>query len=322
MPETTPRAHIIGVSRDAPLQHHHYVQGYLYACEAEGKSPATVASYAENLGRFQSLARELGLPSNPHDITRQHVRMFLAHLHRLGNSPATVNDRLAVLRLWFKWLKAEGIVGHDPTEGVGKVRQEKKVLNVLTPAQVKDLLAVCQRQGRKHKKAAALAARNRAIVLVLYNCGLRATELVALDLADVDFQRVTAHVRHGKGAKERLVWLGRLPRQALWRYVTLYRGQEPGPLFPSERGGRMLRTSLTQLLTKLARKTNWPDKACHPHMFRRTFAVQFIRNGGDPFRLQMLLGHEKLDMTRHYSQALSQEDALRAHEAASPGDRL
>jgi site-specific recombinase XerD len=158
MPETTPRAHIIGVSHDAPLQHHHYVQGYLYACEAEGKSPTTVVSYAENLSRFQALARELGLPSRPQDITRQHVRMFLAHLHRQGNSPATVNDRLAVLRLWFKWLKAEGIVGHDPTEGVGKVRQEKKVLKVLTPAQVQDLLAVCQRQGRKEIHGLAIRA--------------------------------------------------------------------------------------------------------------------------------------------------------------------
>jgi len=322
MPENTPRAHIIGVSRDASLEHHHYVQGYLYACEAEGKSVATVISYAENLARFQAIARELRLPGYPQDITRQHVRMFLARLHRQGNSPATVNDRLAVLRLWFRWLKGEGIVQADPTDGIGKVRQEKKVLKVLTPAQVRDLLAICQREGRKDKKTAALAAQNRAIVLVLYNCGLRASQLVGLDLADVDFQRMTIHVRHGKGAKERLVWLGRLPRQALWRYVTLYGGQEPGPLFLSERGGRMLRTSLIQLLTKLASKTNWPKKACHPHMFRRTFAVEFIRNGGDPFRLQMLLGHEKLDMTRHYSQALSAEDALRAHERASPADHL
>jgi hypothetical protein len=71
MPENTSRAHIIGVSGDAPLEHHHYVQGYLYACEAEGKSLATVASYAENLARFQAIARELGLPASPEDITRQ-----------------------------------------------------------------------------------------------------------------------------------------------------------------------------------------------------------------------------------------------------------
>jgi len=80
MPENTPRARIIGVSRDAPLEHHHYVQGYVYACEAEGKIRATIASYAENLARFQVVARELGFPDCPQDITRRHVRMFLTGL--------------------------------------------------------------------------------------------------------------------------------------------------------------------------------------------------------------------------------------------------
>ncbi len=106
--------------------------------------------------------------------------MFLAHLHRQGNSPATVNDRLAVLRLWFRWLKGEGVVQADPADGIGKVRQEKKVLKGLTPAQVRDILGVCQREGRKDTKAAALAARNRAIVRCSTTAGSEPASLWAL----------------------------------------------------------------------------------------------------------------------------------------------
>ena len=113
-----------------------------------------------------------------------------------------------------------------------------------------------------------------------------------------------------------------MPRQALWRYVTLHRNQEPGPLFLSERRGGMLRTSLTQLLTKLARKTAWPDKTCHPHMFRRTFAVEFIGNGGGPFRLQMFLGHSTPAMLRRCTATCDAEKTAQAHALFGPADRL
>jgi len=302
MPETTQRAHLIGFPANRSPEHSHYVQGFLYACEAEGKTPATVESYRENLARFQKGVRELELPRQPALISRDHVRRYLAHLREAGAATATVNDRLTVLKLWFKWLVAEGLAEGHPTDGINKAKQDRKVLATLSPEQVRDLLRVCQLESGKGPQARRKAERDKTIILMLYNTGLRASEMVGLDLVDVDFERLLIYVRRGKGRKQRVVWLGKVPRQALWRYVTQIRGWEPGALFLSERGERLLRTSLTQLLTKLARKTNWQDKRCHPHMFRRAFAVEFLRNGGDPFRLQMLLGHEKLDMTRLYTQ--------------------
>ena len=322
MPENANRAHLIGFPAHRSPEHPHYIQGFLYTCEAEGKTPATVESYRENLARFIRAVQELELPRQPALIRRDHVRRYLAHLRKLGSSISTVNDRLTALRLWFKWLSAEGLIDDNPTDGVAKARGDRNGHSVVTPDQVQELLQVCQRQGRNGPQFRRKAERDRAIILLLYNTGLRASEMVSLDLADVDLDRLLFHVRHGKGRKQRVVSLGKVPRQALWRYIAHIRGREAGPLFRSEAGGRLLRTSLTQLMTKLAQKTNWTDKRCHPHMFRRAFAVGFLRNGGDPFRLQILLGHEKLEMTRLYSQALLMDDAIEAHAQFGPADRL
>jgi len=322
MPENAGSAHLTVVSRGSAHTYADYTQGFIYACEAEGKAATTIEGYSEALRRFSKAGRALEFPSEPSLITRQHVRRYLAYLREDGSSPRTINDRLKVIRVWFRWLRAEGLVDDDPTEGVKRMREESKILATVTPAQVQDLLKVCERAARKGGQAKRKAERDKALILLLYNTGLRASELVGLDLADVNFESLLVKVLHGKGRKQRTVWLGHVPRQALWRYVTHVRGQETGPLFPSKRGGRLLRTSVTQLLTKLALKTDWQDKKCHPHMFRRAFAVEFLRAGGDPFRLQMLLGHAKLDMTRLYSQALSMDDALSAHEKYGPADHL
>jgi site-specific recombinase XerD len=209
MPENTRRAHIIGF----PGDHSHFIQGYVYACEAEGKTPATVTSYRENLSRFQKAVSELSLPRQPSLLTREHIRHYMAHLRASGSSASTVNDRLAVLRLWLRWLREEGVIESDPTEGVKKLREERKVMETITPTQVEDhLLRLCSQLGRESAPAKRKAERDRAIILLLYNTGLRASELVGLDFADVDFDRMVVLVRHGKGRKQRVVSLGRVAR--------------------------------------------------------------------------------------------------------------
>lgn len=231
MPERASVKHLIGFPRSRTPDHSHYVQGYLYTCEAEGKTVATVASYRENLTRFLKAVEYLGLPRQPSLVLGEQVRRYLAHLRECGSSAATVNDRLTVLRLWYKWLLVEGFAEEDPTRGVAKAKDGQKLLATLTVQQVQDLLRLCQREGIKRPQARRKAGRGRAIILLLYNSGLRASELVGLDLGDVDFDRMLVHVRHGRGRRQRIVALGKVPRQALWRYVANVRGSEPGPLF-------------------------------------------------------------------------------------------
>lgn len=120
-------------------------------------------------------------------------------------------------------------------------------------------------------------------------------------------------VRRGKGDKARSA------RLAVGDWLGLWRGGAPGPLFPGLTGERLLRTGLSAAIRTLGRRCG---VEVHPHLLRHTFATQFLRAGGDLATLQLLLGHETLEMARHYTAALADEDALVAHEAASPGDTL
>src|SRR2546428_11144432 len=116
MPENTQRAHLIGFPANRSPEHSHYVQGYLYACEAEGKTRATVESYRWNLSSFLRAVPALGLPRQPGDVSREHIRRYLAHLRSGGAATSTVNDYLAALRLWFKGVVLGGVVGRGPNK--------------------------------------------------------------------------------------------------------------------------------------------------------------------------------------------------------------
>ncbi|MGB6837500.1 MAG: tyrosine-type recombinase/integrase [Dehalococcoidia bacterium] len=292
-----------------------FLQGFLLSCEAEGKSEATITCYKDFIQRFISTARRLNIPQDPRRITRDHVRRYMVQLRQEGLSPSTTKDYLVALRLWFSWLMAEGIVRSNPCEGIKPPRPDRKVMRTLTPDEVKQLLDVARHQPERK------ALRDQLIILMLYDTGIRASELVGLNMEDVDLDKRVVFVR-GKGRKERVLGLNGRTCVMAWRYVAVVRGEGPGPFIQARTGRRMLRTSLTQLLSKLARRAGWPPRSCSPHMLRRSFSVDYLRAGGDPFTLQILLGHERLEMSRHYAEALNAQDALKAHGQFSPAQRL
>ncbi len=165
--------------------------------------------------------------------------------------------------------------------------------------------------------------RDRAIILVLLDTGLHATELYSLNIGDLDEQSGKLTVKHGygggaKGGKGRLVYLGRSARRALWRYTVSRedKDQEDAPLFAAG-NRRMGRDTLRQLIVHLGEAA--VIKKCHPHRFRHTLAITYLPSAGDVFTLQRLLGHSSLDMVQHYAR-VAQTDVERAHPRASSAD--
>jgi integrase len=149
------------------------------------------------------------------------------------------------------------------------------------------------------------------IVVVLWRTGLRASELCALELADYDAQRARLTVRHGKGDKYRVVGVPDDARLALDDWLLVSRGTPAGPLFPSERGGHLTYAGLSQMLGRLKERSGAGD--VHAHRFRHTFAIGFLRAGGDIYTLSRLLGHSTLAMTSKYLRALKAEEAADDH---------
>lgn len=297
------------------------IQGYIFNCQCEAKSPTTIDTYSRLLRLFDWYCKSNSYPS-PQQLTAMHVRSFLMYVgserDRWGNTslssrhPAksgTVNHYYRVLRVFFGWLVEESLIAENPINRIKAPKVERKVVKALTSKETELLLQTCSGRSR-------VDVRDRAILSLFLDCGLRISELAGLSLDDLDLNNASLLI-HGKGGKQRIVRIGAKAQKALWRY-TLVRG-ESDHLFIN-RGGEPLGVyGVRALITRLGERAG---VKVHPHKLRHTFAVSFLRAGGDVFSLQYLLGHSTLQMTQRYLQSLNADDAANAHRKFSPLDNL
>ena len=302
-------------------------KGYILNCKTEGKSPKTISGYEMALRNFIWYCKEQGFPE-VQKLTAVHVRHFLWYLasepHRWNStSPAakrqasstTVNGYFRALRTFFNWLEREELIIENPFKNLKPPKINKTIVQALSPAEIGRLFKVCS--GRS-----ALDVRNTAILSIFLDTGLRVSELTNLTIDDVNMDDGSLLIRHGKGGKQRIVRIGTRAQKALWKYITLHRPNDNNNahrLFIN-RGGESLGLLGIKILIK-----RLGDKAkvkVHPHKLRHTFAISFLRAGGDVFSLQYLLGHSTLSMTQRYLQSLNANDAANAHKKFSPLDNL
>jgi site-specific recombinase XerD len=180
------------------------------------------------------------------------------------------------------------------------------------------MLAVCDYDYQHN--ARFLGSRNKAIVLTLLDTGVRVSEIGNINLEDIDTERGWVKIT-GKGAKERVVRIGANAQKALWRYLVHRPNTERGQLWLTEEE-TPLRPDGIQMVIKRLKQRAGVTSSGNCHRFRHTFALNFLRADRNPFNLQYLLGHSDLRMVRHYTATLGMEDALKAHEKASPADLL
>ena len=281
------------------------VKGYILNCRCEGKSKVTVDTYEQILRRFLRFSRANGYPDEPQKTTPIHIRGFLWYLasesNRWGSDNAasrkpacqsTVNHYYRVLNTFFGWLAKEGFITNNPVAHLKKPKVEHKVVQALSPAEIVRLLDACSGKS-------VLDVRNKAILCVLLDTGLRVSELANLKLEDVDTKTGAILVRHGKGSKQRIVRIGSKAQKALWRYVTIYRRSDTDALFLKRSGEPLDAVGFKILIRRLSNKAS---VKIYAHKLRHTFAISYLRNGGDVFILQHLLGHATLQMTQYYLQ--------------------
>ena len=287
------------------------VDSFLRRGKARNLSPHTLAYYSTRLQAFTRYLQKRGLYLTPGDITPSVLRDFLAD-ERERVSAVTAEDSYITLRAFFRYLVNEEVLTDSPMERVEKVRVPRKLVETFTAEQIEAMLATCAKSFQ--------GARLRALLLTLLDTGLRVSELCGLTLDDVAWDAQTLRVM-GKGMREREVPFGQAARQALVTYVSR-RGNHQGQtaLFLTCYGDRLDRYRVQKLVRACGAKAGITGVRCSPHTFRHTCAVMFLRNGGDAFSLQKLLGHSSLDMTRRYAE-LAQADVVAKHRAASPGDR-
>ena len=293
------------------------IAAYLTACEVEGKTRRTVQAYAETLGRFRTVCAAEGLPDRVAAFRAAHVYAFLKVISDSGVSLGTRHRRFRETRAFFSWCTRMGYTARNPFAGILNVKVEQKVIQPLTEAEIQALLDVCD-------PTTEFGCRNRAIILLFLDTGLRYAELHGLTLEDVDWEAGRIHVRHGKGRKQRVVAFGAGPSDALRDYVERFRGAAPGALFLTIPRRTQPRRPMNPYLlgTLFQRLGVRAGVHANPHRFRHTFATWAIENHARELDVQYLLGHSTSAMVRRYSATYDAAKAAAAHAAFSPAARL
>ena len=231
-------------------------------------------------------------------ITRFDVIEFLNHLRDTNDvSDHTLYDVRARLSTLWTWASTELGIPNVVTR-VAKPKYKEPEIIPYSQDEIKHLLKAAEhsaewttRTGNQVRSKRATALRDRAIILTLLDTGLRASELCALTMGDYDEGRGRLHIRHGKGDKGRFVVAGKRTQKALWRYMAQRQGTtDTEPLFSTNTGEHLGRMNLYNLIVGCGDRAN--VKRAGVHRFRHTFAIEFLRNGGNVFQLQELLGHE------------------------------
>ncbi|HEX6363511.1 MAG TPA: tyrosine recombinase XerC [Albitalea sp.] len=279
----------------------------------------TRALYADAFARLQRFALEASVDlrhAEPH-----HVRRWIGQLHRQGLSPRTIALVLSAWRGFYRWLGRDGLVTANPVEGVRAPKAAKPLPKALS---VDHAVALA---GAPDDAADAplLAARDHCMIELLYGCGLRVGELVALDCRPsgtaagwIDRADATVHVT-GKGRKRRSVPVGAPALRALDAWLaqrdTIARADEPA-LFVSQRGTRLTASQVRSRLKRRAVTAGLPTHV-HPHMLRHSFATHLLQSSGDLRAVQELLGHANITTTQVYTQ-LDFGHLSKVYDAAHP----
>jgi integrase/recombinase XerD len=306
--------------RSRPYEH--LVLDFLAYLEFErGLSRNTLEAYRGDLlqlGRFLAERELSALDATAADIGDFLTRLGTGDADHRPASPATIHRKSACLRSFYRHLRREGLLNTDPTATISSPRRSRKLPQVLTRGEVERLLS--QPRGTDPQ-----ALRDRALLEVMYACGLRASEAIGLELNDVDVEERVLRAR-GKGSKERVVPIGQAALKALIAYLKRGRhelGKERAEpfVFLNFRGGQLTRQGLYKIVRRHATTAGLADRMS-PHTLRHTFATHLLAGGCDLRSVQEMLGHADVSTTQLYTHLSSdrlKDVYFKAHPRATVG---
>jgi integrase/recombinase XerD len=310
----------IATTTEAPAFEHLMLDFLAYLEFERGLSRNTLEAYRSDLLQFGRFLAERD--SDALTTTGAEVSDFLTQLARGDGdakppaSPATLHRKAACLRSFYRHLRRENMLDTDPTAALSSPRRGKRLPEVLTRGEVQSLLS-------SPKGSDPSALRDRALLEVMYACGLRASEVIGLDVSDVDLEEGLLRAR-GKGSKERVVPVGRAAVAAMRLYVAhgrpaLVRLAPERALFVNFRGQALTRQGLYKIVRRHATSAGLADRMS-PHTLRHTFATHLLSGGCDLRSVQEMLGHADVATTQLYTHLSSdrlKEVYFRAHPRAT-----
>jgi len=286
--------------------------------DERGYSPHTVINYQRDLLEFAAAA---GKEINVKEIDKNIIRNFVYSLN-IKNKSSSVARKLSALRTFFKFLEQESLIDQNPMGSISMPKQEQYLPVFLS---VDEVFALLDSPGTEE----TFGARDRAMLELLYSTGMRVSELVAGNMANLDFDTEMVRVR-GKGNRERMIPVGKPAIEALRAYfiqrdVQLKTRLQQGKKFDGEavflnsRGSRITTRSVERLIAAYGRKAGI-DKPVTPHVLRHSFATHLLEMGADMRSVQELLGHASLSTTQKYTH-VDMVHLMRVYDKAHPKAR-
>ena len=304
-------------------------ESYALCLSTEGKSTKTIIWYTANLKRFAQFLSDNHLPDTATEIGKEEARRFISHLQTevtRWESSSSIHDdkRLSAysvqgyartIKAFWSWLMDEGYITHNPMNSLKLPKTPRKVISTFSQEQIQKILGAID-------KKSSHGFRNYTMILLLLDSGIRLSELIGLQMDDIDFMQSFILVR-GKGNKERVVPFGSQVRRILRRYIMHFRPEPDYPrtneVFLTENGLPLRPRAVQSMLIRLSKKAKMSGVRLNPHRFRHTFARQYLMAGGDIFSLQKILGHSSLEVVRMYVNLIT-SDILLQHRKFSPVD--
>jgi integrase/recombinase XerC len=293
-------------------------------------SEHTVRAYRREVGNFVAYLREaLGEDAEIAAVEHLHIRAYLAQLYDRGLTKASAARALAAVRSWFRWLAKEHKVAQNPAALVSTPKLPKHLPRVPSMEEVNGLLN--SMDGGLEDEAAAWPERDRMIFELLYGCGIRNSELVGIDMADIQWKNEAILVR-GKGRKQRYVPLGDEAAAAMRGYLPLREARlraagkaeliAQGPLVTNVRmrGTARLTTRSVGRIVKRVALSRGLAADVHPHTLRHAFGTHMLEEGADLRAIQEMLGHERLSTTQRYTH-LTAGQVQRVYDETHPRAR-
>jgi integrase/recombinase XerD len=279
----------------------------------QGASPRTQEAYARDLALLAQWAVAKHGVERAEDLTAAHLREWIYALKDEGRSAATIRRRISAVRTWYRFLLSEGVVKADPSEKLETPRGWRSLPDVLTVAEVEQLIDSVSLDD-------PMAFRDRALLELAYGAGLRVSEWCSLEVKDVLLDELVVRV-FGKGGKERMVPIGRKAAGAVGIYLRelrprLEKGKGEGKLFLNSRGAPLRRMTAWTILAKQVERSGL-TKPVTPHTLRHSFATHLLEGGADLRAVQEMLGHSDISTTQLYTH-IDREHLRQVHKQFHP----
>lgn len=284
---------------------HKLIFDFIFRLKTERNlSPHTVRCYMSDLEQLSNFLGERDIRSVDHKLLRE----FVAHLSRLRTKKSSISRKLSAIRAFYKYLHRTGTINNNPARLLQTPKQEKRLPLALT---VDD----CQRLMESRPVNPLAELRDRAVLETLYSTGIRASELVGINIEDIDRRERLIRIR-GKGKKERIVPIGKKALAAVDDYLKQRRAENTTAVFTGPSGKRLTVRTVQRILEG-HRKAAGLAIPASPHTLRHSFATHMLESGADLRAIQELLGHSSLSTTQRYTH-LNLDALMEVYDKAHP----